>query len=84
MSCANVDFVNLKTLSKRLGVSPRTLRGWMRDPVDPLPGYRVKGTLLFRWTEIERWLDAHRVETVDLEAQANEILDSLNTENGNG
>ncbi len=77
------EYLTLKTLARRLSVAPRTLRGWMRNPTDPLPGYKVKGTLLFKWAEVERWLDAHRVETVDLEAQANEILDSLNTENGN-
>lgn len=75
------EYLTLKILARQLSVTPRTLRGWMRDPVDPLPGYKVKGTLLFRWAEIERWLDAHRVETVNLEAQVDEILNSLSTEN---
>lgn len=69
----------MKSLSTRLSISPRTLRGWMRDPVDPLPGYKVKGTLLFKWAEVERWLDAHRIEQTDLDAQVDEILKSLNT-----
>lgn len=73
MSDTNIDYLTLKTLARRLSVAPRTLRGWMRDPVDPLPGYKVKGTLLFSWSEIEQWLEKFRVKAVDMDAMADEL-----------
>ena len=72
------DYVSLRELSNRLGLSPRTIRAWVRDPVHPLPAYRVGGKLLFKWAEVERWLEEFRVtplNTNELAAQfATELL----------
>ena len=65
-------YLALRDLSKHLQLSPRTLRGWVRDPQHPLPAYRVGGKLLFAWHEVERWLEQFRVEPIDpaVEAEA--------------
>ena len=66
-------YIDLRALSKRTSLSPRTLRAWVTDPERPLPAYRVRGKLLFRWVEVARWLDGFRVATVDVDA----IIESL-------
>ncbi len=64
-------YIDLMELSKRLSVSPRTLRYWAHDPKVRLPAYRIRKhyKLLFRWTEVERWLQRHRVKPVDAKAK---------------
>lgn len=54
-------YIDLKTLGKLLGLSPRTLRTCVHDAADPVPAYRVGGKLLFRWSEVEAWVARRRV-----------------------
>jgi len=68
------EYINLRTLSKRLGVANRTLRNWISDPNLKLPAYRIKGCLRFNWAEIEEWLEDYKVKTVDTTALEDEIL----------
>jgi len=68
------EYINLRILSERLGRSPRTLRNWLSDPTLKLPAYRINGRLLFKWVEIDRWIEKFRVETADVDAEVNELL----------
>ncbi|MHA2064214.1 MAG: helix-turn-helix domain-containing protein [Candidatus Thorarchaeota archaeon] len=72
------EYINLRALSKRLSVSPRTLRGWVSDHNLRLPAYKVKGRLRFNWAEVLQWLEQFRVETVDIEAIAEQITVDFN------
>jgi len=72
-----LEYINLRILSKRLGVAKRTLRNWIHDPISPLPAYKVKGLLLFKLADVEQWLEKFRVKTVDTNAMADEIMDEL-------
>lgn len=74
------QYLDLKDLSKRIGLSPRTIRAWVNDPTDPLPAYRVRvrGKLLFRWCEVEAFVQAHRLRSIDIDDVATELLKVLN------
>ena len=71
------DYLDLKTLSKRLSLSPRTLRSHIYDPDDPLPAYRIGGKLIFRWEAVQQWVERRAVVTTtaaDIERMAAELL----------
>ncbi len=67
------SYISLTELSKRLSTSVRTLRAWVRDPTDPLPAYRLGGRLMFRWNDVEAWIQRHRVQPIDVRAVCDEI-----------
>ena len=69
----DAHYLGVAEVSRRLSLSPRTIRTWARDPERALPAYRVNGKLLFRWSEVVRWLQQFRVEPVDLDELADRI-----------
>lgn len=69
--------LDLRGLSKRLSLSPRTLRTWIADPERPLPAYRVGGKLLFRWPEVVRWLETFRLNPANAGQMVEDIVQSL-------
>ncbi len=71
---AEPEYINLKTLSNRLGVGARTTRSWISEPDLKLPAYKVKGLLLFNWAEVEQWVQSYRVAVVDVDAAVDELL----------
>ena len=68
------EWMDLKALQEYACVSDRTLRGWIHRPEDPLPAVRVGTKILVRLSEFDRWLEAHRVKTVDVGCIVDEIL----------
>ncbi len=42
------------------GLSRRTLQDLINDPKDPLPSYRVRGKILVRKSEFDRWMVRRR------------------------
>lgn len=67
-------YVNIKQLSTTIGLSPRTIRKWVIDPVNPLRCYRVGGKLLFEESEVEQWLKKFRVKAINIDATVDELL----------
>jgi excisionase family DNA binding protein len=60
MTTVPTTYCDLKTLAAHLGISTRTIRNWVyADP--PLPAYQPGGKLLFKLTEVDNWLEQHRV-----------------------
>ena len=59
------EYLTLSKVAARLNLSTRTIRTRVGDSSDPLPAYRIGGRLLFRWSEVEAWLDRRRVRPVD-------------------
>lgn len=60
--------------TEALFVSPRELAAWLRVSIDcvyrlaakrALPVYRVLRRILFRRSDVERWLAAHRTDPRD-------------------
>jgi excisionase family DNA binding protein len=66
----NMEWMGLRQITQYANISERTLRTWIHSPVDPLPASRVAGKILVRRSELDRWLERHRVtplQTVDLD-----------------
>jgi hypothetical protein len=57
------EYRTLKKLSESTGMAVRTLREHLRDPVRPLPHFRVKGLILVKTKEFEEWIEGYRVDT---------------------
>lgn len=68
--------INCSNLAKILDVSPRTIRNWANDPVNPLPSYRPKGIWLFDVEEVQQWLEKQN-NHADVDAIVNEIIDDF-------
>jgi excisionase family DNA binding protein len=56
------EWLGLRDIARYAAVSERTLRSWIHSPVNPLPAVRVVGKLLVRRTDLDLWLQAHRVQ----------------------
>ena len=70
-------FVDLGTVVQRLSLSPRTIRKWVVDPIDPLPAYRVGGKLLFAYeSEVVPCVKKHRVRQ-DLDQFVDETVSEM-------
>jgi hypothetical protein len=71
-------FLGLRALAKSSGLSVKTLRTHLSDPVHPLPHYRPGGKIIVRWSEFCGWLERYR-ETLapDVDAIVNEMVIGL-------
>ena len=74
----DTDYINVRELSKRLGVSSRTIRAWIKDWANPPPTYRVGRKLLFQWSEIVTWLNCHKIRPGGDANIVDELMSSIN------
>jgi excisionase family DNA binding protein len=51
-------YLNIRELSAYAGLSEPTLRRLQRDPILPLPVYRIGGRLLVKRSEFDAWVQA--------------------------
>lgn len=71
-------YLDLRSASKYSGLSVRTLRAWLSDSERPLPHYRVRGKILVRHSEMDRWLAGFRRESApNLDRVVDEVLQSV-------
>ena len=68
--------INCSKLAKLLDVTPRTIRNWAADPVNPLPGIRVKGLWLFDIEQVQKWLEKQD-KAIDIDATVSGLLKIL-------
>ena len=68
------ELLDLKALQQYACVSERTIREWIRRPVNPLPAVQVGRKILVRRTAFDGWLEAHEVKPVDVGCIVNEIV----------
>ena len=56
------EFVTVKQVAERLQVAPTTIYEWTRRrSTNPIPHYSLsRKVILFRWSEVERWVEAQR------------------------
>jgi len=67
-------YLSLKALSAYAGLSIRTLRMALTDPVPPLPHYRPGGgKVLIRRSDFDQWMTRFRQDGSDLERLVSEI-----------
>ena len=72
-------YMPLATLSRYSGLSVRTLRTALRDPLHPLPHYRLNagGKVLVRRSEFDAWMSHCRVDSADVDAIVSEVLGDI-------
>lgn len=74
------EWLSLRQLTHYAAVSERTLRSWIHAPLDPLPAVRVLGKILVRRSELDAWLERHRVTpiaSVDLDGIVRDVLQKV-------
>lgn len=71
-------YLTLKAAHQYMGISVRSLRAALTDPVHPLPCYRPGGKggkVLVRRSELDAWMERFRsVGEVDLDAMVEDVL----------
>lgn len=71
-------YLSLKALAGYSGLSVRTLRGYLTDPVHPLPHYRVRSRVLVRRSEFDQWIARYRqCGRPELDALVDEVIEDL-------
>jgi hypothetical protein len=72
-------YLPLKALAAYSGLSVRTLRTYLTDPVAPLPFYRVGVKILVRRSEFDAWAQRFRVERpgTNISALVDHIMDGM-------
>jgi excisionase family DNA binding protein len=68
------EWMDLKALQGYACVSERTLREWIHRPIDPLPAARVGAKILVRRAAFDRWLENHRLKTIDVGCIVDELV----------
>lgn len=72
------EWLDLRQLTEYAAVSERTVRGWIHSPVSPLPAVQVRGKILVRKSDFDRWLERHQVKplgSLDLDGIVEEIVE---------
>jgi len=71
------QYFDLRGLSVYSALGVSTLRDYIR--AGKLPAFKVKGKVLIRKSEFDRWMEAQRInKKADIAKIANEALNSLN------
>jgi len=72
----NDQYFDLKGLSAYSAFGVATLRDYIRS--NALPCFKVKGKILVKQSEFDRWLERYRVnKSQDLNNIVDEVMDSL-------
>jgi excisionase family DNA binding protein len=74
------EWLGLRQVTRYANICERTIRGWIHWPLDPLPAVRVGGKILVKRSELDAWLEKHRVkrlEVVDLDAIVKDVLQGM-------
>ncbi|HUU14477.1 MAG TPA: helix-turn-helix domain-containing protein [Terriglobia bacterium] len=71
------EWLDLHSLTEYAVVSERTVRGWIHAPTDPLPAVQVRGKILIKRSELDRWLEQHIVKSVDLGGIVEGIVEAM-------
>ena len=59
-SASDPEYMSIKALASYSGISARTLRTLLKDPVNPIPCRRIGGKILVRRGEYDGWADQFR------------------------
>lgn len=71
-------YLSLKALSSYAGLSVRTLRSHLQDPIAPLPHFRIGGRILVRRSEFDVWVGRFRATGASaLDGVVNDVMSGL-------
>jgi hypothetical protein len=77
-SPAGDPFLSLRTLAGYSCVSVRKLREHLRDPIHPLPHYRLGSKIVVRRSEFDAWMVRYRrVGQADVEGVVDSVMRDL-------
>jgi excisionase family DNA binding protein len=68
------EWLDMKALRGYACVSERTIRDWIRRPVNSLPAVQVGSKILVRRSTFDQWLESHHVKVVDVSGIVNELV----------
>lgn len=71
------EWLGLRELSIYANLCERTLRSWIHSPRDPLPAVKVRGKVLIRKSDFDRYLERHRVQplaALDVDRIVSDVL----------
>lgn len=75
------EWMDLKAVQAYACVSERTIREWIRLPVNPLPASQAGGgKILVKRSRLDAWLEAHPyqpIDAIDVNQITDEIMDQL-------
>jgi len=75
------EWMDLQALRQYASVCDRTLREWIRLPINPLPASQVAGgKLLIKRVHFDAWLEAHHyqaINSIDVDKITDEVIDQL-------
>lgn len=72
------SYLSLQDLARYSGLSVRTLRKALHDPLHPLPHYRPGGRkVLVRRSEFDRWMARFRQEGPNLDRLVSELIQEV-------
>jgi excisionase family DNA binding protein len=73
-----MEWFDLRQLTCYAAVSERTLRGWIHDPINPLPAYQVGSKLLVRKRDFDSYIERHPVRPMQVvDSMVEEILSEM-------
>jgi excisionase family DNA binding protein len=76
----DTEWLGLRQVTQYANISDRTIRNWIHSRMDPLPAVRVAGKILVRRSELDKWLERHRVKPlaiVDLDGIVKDALQGV-------
>ena len=65
LASSTPEWLDLKALQQYACISERTIRGWIRRPINPLPAARVGTKILVRRSTFDEWLEMHPLTLTD-------------------
>jgi hypothetical protein len=68
------EWLDMKALRGYACVSERTVRDWIRRPVNLLPAVQVNSKILVRRSTFDQWLERHHVKVVDVTGIVEELV----------
>lgn len=68
------EWMDLKSLQRYADVSERRLRELIHRPINPLPASRVGTKILVNRTTFDRWVENHRLKTIDVGCIVDDIV----------
>ena len=66
------EFLDIHELSECLNIKRSTL--YVKVEAGEIPHYKVGRLIRFKKSDVEKWMESHRREQIDLEKKAKEIL----------
>jgi excisionase family DNA binding protein len=75
------EWLDLKALRLYACVSVRTLREWVHRLINPLPAVQVGTKILVRRSTFDRWLENHRLKSLDVGCIVDELVAGVTPRN---